>query len=83
MVEDGKNTATVKKIRVLILILGNRLSWFFTNLSMTLKQAFAFERKLKKWSRLKKEALINKNWDKLKDLAECKNETHFKFKNKK
>ena len=47
------------------------------------KQAFAFERKLKKWSRLKKEALINKNWDKLKDLAECKNDTHFKFKNKK
>lgn len=44
------------------------------------KQAFEFERKIKKWSKLKKEALINKNWDKLKELAECRNESHYKFK---
>jgi putative endonuclease len=43
-------------------------------------QAFKFERKLKKWSKAKKEALIDKNWDKVKQLAECRNETHYKFK---
>ena len=35
-------------------------------------QAYEFERKMKKWSKAKKEALINENWDRLKELAECK-----------
>ncbi len=43
-------------------------------------QAYEFERKIKKWSRAKKEALINGNWKRLKELAECKNETHFRNK---
>lgn len=47
------------------------------------KQAFEFERKIKKWSSHKKEALINKNWNKLKELSECRNQTHYKFKDKK
>jgi putative endonuclease len=45
-------------------------------------QAYEFERKIKKWSRAKKKALINKNWDKLKKLSECQNDTHYKLKNK-
>ena len=43
-------------------------------------EAFHFERKIKNWSRAKKEALINGNFDKLHQLAECKNETHYKNK---
>ena len=35
----------------------------------------AFEKKIKKWSQKKKEALINKKWERLKELAKCKNET--------
>jgi len=45
-------------------------------------QAYEFERKMKKWSKAKKQALINENWDRLKELAECKNETHFSNKPK-
>ncbi|SEA54864.1 putative endonuclease [Psychroflexus halocasei] len=44
------------------------------------KQAYAFERKIKKWSKAKKEALIEKNWDRLKKLSECQNDSHFKYK---
>jgi putative endonuclease len=43
-------------------------------------QAFEFETRLKKWSRKKKEALIKGNWDKLKELSICKNETSHKNK---
>lgn len=44
-------------------------------------QAISFEKKLKGWTRKKKEALIENNWDKLKDLSVCKNESsHTKFK---
>lgn len=41
-------------------------------------QAFYREKQIQKWSRKKKEALIN-NWDDaLKKAAECKNETHWR-----
>ncbi len=43
-------------------------------------QAISFEKKIKKWSRAKKEAVINEEWDLLTTLAECKNETHCKYK---
>lgn len=43
-----------------------------------IKQAIEFEKKIKKWSGKKKQALIDKNWDRLKELSECKNESHFK-----
>lgn len=39
--------------------------------------AIAFEKKLKGWSRAKKEALINGKWEDLKELAKCNNETDF------
>jgi putative endonuclease len=35
--------------------------------------AIQWEKRIKKWSRAKKDALINEDWDKLKFLAECKN----------
>ena len=37
--------------------------------------AIAFEKRLKKWSQKKKKALIEKNWDKLKEFSVCKNNT--------
>ena len=41
-------------------------------------QAIAFEKQVKGWSRKKKEALMNSDWDTLKILAECNNETSHK-----
>ncbi|MBI4930445.1 MAG: GIY-YIG nuclease family protein [Bacteroidetes bacterium] len=38
-------------------------------------QAIAIEKKIKKWSRKKKEAIIQDKWDDLKELSICKNET--------
>ncbi len=46
----------------------------FTNF----KLAIEWESKIKKWSRSKKEALIEENWEKLKHLSECKNVTSHK-----
>lgn len=42
-------------------------------------QAIYFEKKIKKWTRAKKEALINGNFDMLQILAECRNATHYKY----
>lgn len=39
-------------------------------------QAIYFEKKLKKWSKQKKEALIKGNFDLIQTLAECRNATH-------
>jgi putative endonuclease len=39
--------------------------------------AIEFEKQIKGWSRKKKEALIEENWNKLKELAICKNETNY------
>ncbi len=41
-------------------------------------QAIAFEKQVKGWTRKKKEAIIEGNWGKLKELAQCKNISHFK-----
>jgi len=49
---------------------------------MQFEQAEYFEKKIKKWSRKKKLALANDDFDKLILLAECKNESHFKNKPK-
>jgi putative endonuclease len=37
--------------------------------------AIAREKQIKGWTRVKKEALIKENYDKLKELAACKNQT--------
>lgn len=43
--------------------------------------AIQFEKKIKGWTRAKKEALIASNWDKLHELARCMNSTsHKNFK---
>ena len=41
-------------------------------------EAFRKEKQIQGWSRKKKEALINREYEKLQVLSECKNETHFK-----
>ena len=38
-------------------------------------QAIDWETQLKKWSRKKKEALINEDWERVKKLSVCNNET--------
>ena len=38
-------------------------------------EAFAFETKIKGWSRKKKEALFESDWDAIHEFAKCKNET--------
>ena len=41
-------------------------------------EAIAFEKQIKGWSRKKKEALVRENWDEMKKLSTCKNESHYK-----
>jgi len=41
-------------------------------------QAIEWEKRIKGWSRKKKEALIASNFSLLHELAECRNESHFK-----
>jgi len=43
-------------------------------------QAIYFEKKIKKWSRKKKLALANNDFNLLKILSECRNVTHSEFK---
>jgi putative endonuclease len=43
-------------------------------------QAIYFEKKLKGWSKQKKEALIKGDFDMIETLAECRNATHHKYK---
>lgn len=40
-------------------------------------KAFKREKQIQKWTKAKKEALIAGNIKKLKELASCKNETHY------
>lgn len=49
----------------------------FHHIFKSILQAIAFEKQVKGWSRKKKEALINNEWDLLPMLAECKNESHY------
>ncbi|WP_317126812.1 GIY-YIG nuclease family protein [Nonlabens ponticola] len=42
-------------------------------------QAYHFEARIKKWSSKKKRALANDDFDLIKILAECRNQTHSKF----
>ncbi|GAB1308811.1 hypothetical protein KH5_14940 [Urechidicola sp. KH5] len=44
----------------------------------TIGAAFEREKQIQGWRREKKLALINKNYELLPKLAECKNSTHFK-----
>lgn len=42
------------------------------------EDAFKREKQIQGWTRAKKEALIRKDFDTLRKLAECQNESHFK-----
>ena len=42
--------------------------------------AILFEKQVKGWTRVKKIALINDDFDKIQLLAECRNYTHSKYK---
>ncbi len=44
-------------------------------------KAIAWEKKIKGWSRVKKKALIEKDWDKLRALSICRNNSHSKNQN--
>jgi len=46
----------------------------------TIEEAIFAERMIKGWTRKKKEALINSDFELLHDLAECKNQTSHIFK---
>jgi putative endonuclease len=43
-------------------------------------QAIYFEKKIKGWTRLKKQALTNGDFDMLQTLSECRKATHYKYK---
>jgi putative endonuclease len=43
-----------------------------------INQAIEIEKKIKKWSKGKKKALIENNWDKIKELSICKNSSNSK-----
>ena len=45
-----------------------------------LKEAVAREVQLKKWSRKKKEALIQRDYHRLRQLAQCQNLSHSQYK---
>jgi len=47
-----------------------------------IEDAFHREKQIQRWSRAKKEALIAGDFDDLKNLAKCKNSTHY-LRNKK
>lgn len=52
----------------------------WSNLFLSTLEAIRWEKKLKSWTRKKKEALINGDFKSLKELSECRNETHYKNK---
>ena len=52
---------------------------FYQNFT-DVNQAIDFEKKIKKWNQVKKKALINGNFNQLKQLSVCQNSTHFKNK---
>ena len=54
----------------------------FYQIFSDVNQAIMFEKKIKKWSKAKKEALINNNLHLLNSLSECKNETNSNYFNK-
>ena len=42
-------------------------------------QAIIFEKKIKKWSKMKKEALINGDYNALHMLSKCRNDSHHRY----
>lgn len=61
---ENKNSYTAQRLPVEMIYCEK-----FTDFNL----AIMWEKKIKDWSRKKKEALIKENWDQLKILAACKN----------
>ncbi|TVZ57057.1 putative endonuclease [Lutibacter sp. Hel_I_33_5] len=55
------------------------LELIFSQIFNDVEQAIYFEKKIKKWSRKKKLALANENFDMVEILSECRNATHSKY----
>lgn len=55
------------------------LELIFNEIFNDVLQAIYFEKKIKGWTRAKKEALINGDFDMLQILAECRNASHYKY----
>ena len=51
---------------------------FYIEEFQRIDEAFYREKQVQGWSRKKKEALISGDTNKLKELAECKNDSHYK-----
>ena len=47
---------------------------------LDINQAIAFEKQIKGWTRKKKEAIIDGNWHKLKELSLCRNNCNYNNK---
>jgi putative endonuclease len=71
--QDGKDKTAYTFFRRPIVLV-------FYEAFMEIEQAIYFEKKIKRWSRAKKEALVLGNFDRLPLLSECKNMTHHKYK---
>jgi len=69
---QGKRGSYTYKRRPVVLV--------FQQEFMDVLQAIFFEKKIKGWTRAKKKALIEGDFDMLQILAECRNATHFKYK---
>ncbi|MBD3750822.1 MAG: GIY-YIG nuclease family protein [Sphingobacteriales bacterium] len=50
----------------------------FCETYLDINQAIAFEKQIKGWTRKKKEAIIANNWNKLKELSICRNDSNYK-----
>lgn len=50
----------------------------YTELFDRIDMAFKRENQIQTWSHAKKQPLINGNMDRMKDLSECQNRTHWK-----
>lgn len=69
--QDGKGANHTKKRLPVKLVYVEEYS--------SVAKAFYREKQIQGWRRAKKEALINGKLDKLPILAECKNETHYRY----
>ena len=49
----------------------------FCEAFLDINQAIAFEKQIKGWTVKKKEVLIKREWEKLKELAKCTNISHY------
>lgn len=50
----------------------------FCDYFIDINQAIAFEKQVKGWTRRKKEAIIAGDWNKLKELSICSNDSNYK-----